>query len=185
MKLTKVLCIAALVAMSAAVANAGSILGDSNSPSDPKLTVNKPGGLFHSAFASPMNLVMFSSTSQMHPLIVSMLGTTDYEYTGPGTNHMYIEVFPANPSEAYTCSSDIFKSGNTGPAPWNCSSAVAANSPGVEFFLFDGMLTHDEQIVVSLESVTPEASTVLLFLSLIPALFFAAKRWNGNARQTA
>lgn len=196
MKLTKVLCIAALVAMSAAVANAGSILNNTP-PNDPKLTVNgKPGGTVKSQGFRPLNVMTFTDevTSALHPLIInySLLGSSEtlqFVSDAPGgatetIHNMFIEIVgippgpPGDPQlDTFSCNSDIFASLGFG----FCGAGVPFG-PQIGFELFNGTLTTGESISVSLVN-TPEASTVLLFLSLIPVVFFATKRW--NARQTA
>jgi hypothetical protein len=195
MRLTKVLCIAALVAMSAAAADAGSILN--NTPSnDPKLTINKPGGGMATHGIRPLNIMTFTDavTSAMHPLIInySLIGSSemlqfvsDEPLNAPETIHnMFIEIVgippgpPGDPQlDFYTCNSNIFSSLGGG----SCGGGIPFG-PQIGFELFNGTLTTGDIISVSLVN-TPEASTVLLFLSLIPVLFFATKRW--NARQTA
>jgi hypothetical protein len=200
MRLTKVLCIAALVAMSAAVANAGSVLND------PKLTVNtKPGG--HALpFAAHHNLLLpcppgdnCFTNAVIHPatpikinwsLLNSGTETLFYQGNGIITSpangnppRIWIEIFGiplgAQFSEIFNCSSNAFTSQGLGVCG---GSNTVATSSIIEFSMYGGTLTPGDAFTATLTS-TPEASTVLLFLSLIPAIFFATKRW--NTRQTA
>jgi len=205
MKLTKVLCIAALVAMSAAVANAGSVLND------PKLVVNKPGiggtggvtsnalGIHSNALLPcPPGDVCFTNkvTNPLTPIMVnfSLLdsGTEVLFYQGNGTINspsngnnprIWIEIvgipLADQGTELFNCTSNVFTSLGLGVCG---GSNTVATSSTIEFNMFGGTLTPGEVLDATLTS-TPEASTVLLFLALIPAVFFATKRW--NARQTA
>ena len=203
MKLTKVLCIAALVAMSAAVANAGSVL------TDPTLTVKKPGGLvtsnavhsgIHSNVLLPCppgdNCFTNKVTNPLTPIMIdfSLLnsGTEVLFYQGNGTINspnngsnprIWIEIINIpladQGTQIFNCISNAFTS--TGLGVCGGSNTVATSS-SIEFNMFGGTLTPGEIFDATLTS-TPEASTVLLFLSLIPVVFFATKRW--NARQTA
>jgi hypothetical protein len=195
MRLTKVLCIAALVAMSAAVANAGSILNN-KPPDDPTLTVNKPGKGHVISQGHPLTLMTFTDavTSAMHPLVInySLLGSSEmlqFVSDAPGgatetIHNMFIEIVgippgpPGDPQlDFFSCQSNFFTSLGGG----SCGGGIPFG-PQIGFELFNGTLTTGDIISVTLAN-TPEASTVLLFLSLIPAVFFATKRW--NARQTA
>jgi hypothetical protein len=206
MRLTRVLCIAALVAMSAAVANAGSVLGD------PTLTVNKPG-IGH-VIASPFGVhsngllpcppgdICFTNkvTNPLTPIMInfSLLdsGTEVLFYQGAmsgsgiinsptnGSNpRIWIEItgipLADQGTEIFNCTSNAFNSLGLGVCG---GSNTVATSSRIEFSMFGGTLTPGEMFDATLTS-TPEASTVLLFLSLIPVAFFATKRW--NARQTA
>jgi hypothetical protein len=207
MRLTKVLCIAALVAMSAAVANAGSVLGD------PTLTVKKPGlkppgGVISNPLAKQSNALLpcppgdncFTNkvTNALTPIMIpfSLLdsGTEVLFYQGNGTitspangsnPRIWIEItgipMGAQGTEIFNCTSDAFTS-MLGTGMCGGSNTVATSSK-IEFSMFGGTLTPGEMFDATLTSETPEASTVLLFLSLIPVVFFATKRW--NARQTA
>jgi hypothetical protein len=201
MRLTKVLCIAALVAMSAAVANAGSVL------TDPKLTVNgKPGGHVI-PFAAHHNLLLpcppgdncFTNAviHAISPIMISWSlldnGSQTLFYQGNGTINspangnpprIWIEIFGIPMADQqgpiFNCSSNAFTSA-FGTGVCGGSDTVATSST-IEFSMFGGTLTPGETFTATLTS-TPEASTVLLFLLLIPALGFAAKHW--NTRQTA
>jgi hypothetical protein len=184
MKLTKVLCIAALVAMSAAVANAGSVLGD------PKLQINKPGGTFksqgiHSLVTCNPGETCFSINTESHPLIINggNLGMFNYEYIGVSTlTKLWVEVDPApcidSPNDCYQ--------GEPGSV-FADVVPVFGGPGGFPFFkFFDGSLSSGQAFVVDVSPVTtptPEPGTVVMFLSLIPAIGFGMKRW--NARQTA
>ncbi len=203
MRLAKVLCIMALVAMSAAAANAGSVLGD------PKLTVNgKPGGnaiplAKHSNYLScPAGDICFTNkvTNPATPIMIpfSLLnnGTDVLFYEGNGTitspangsnPRIWIEItgIPTSDqfSQIFNCTSDVFTSQTINGVSGICGgSNTVATSSIYEFNMYGGTLTPGEMFDVTLTS-TPEASTVVLFLSLIPVVFFATKRW--NARQTA
>jgi hypothetical protein len=203
MRLTKVLCIMALVAMSAAVANAGSVLGD------PTLTVKKPSGgtgvtsnalAIHSNALLPCppgdNCFTNKVTNPLTPIMVnfSLLdsGTQVLFYQGNGTINspnngsnprIWIEIvgipLADQGTEIFNCVSNAFNSLGLGVCG---GSNTVATSSRIEFSMFGGTLTPGEMFDATLTS-TPEASTVLLFLSLIPVVFFATKRW--NARQTA
>jgi hypothetical protein len=203
MRLTKVLCIMALVAMSAAVANAGSVLGD------PTLTVKKPlagTGVTSNALAIHSNALLpcppgdncFTNkvTNPLTPIMVnfSLLdsGTQVLFYQGNGTINspnngsnprIWIEIvgipLADQGTEIFNCVSNAFNSLGLGVCG---GSNTVATSSRIEFSMFGGTLTPGEMFDATLTS-TPEASTVLLFLSLIPVVFFATKRW--NARQTA
>jgi hypothetical protein len=185
MRLTKVLCTAMLVAMSAAVANAGSVLND------PKLTINgKPGGnapFGAHPFTTPTCFpgeTCFSVNTESHPLIINggNLGAFNYEYIGTATLFkLWVEVNPApcpdTPNDCYTA----------GPGTVFADVVPVFTTTGLPFFkFFGGSLTENEQFVVDVTPITtptPEPGTVVMFLSLIPAIGFGMKRW--NARQTA
>jgi len=185
MRLTRILCIAALVAMSAAVANAGSVLGD------PTLTVNKPKPTgvtgsqgIHSLVTCNPGETCFSINTESHPLIINGgdLGMFNYEYIGSSTLFkLWVEVDPApcadSPNDCYQ--------GLPGTVFANVVPVFTTS--GFPFFkFFDGSLTSGEAFVVDVAPIvtaTSEPGTVLMFLSLIPAIGFGMKRW--NARQTA
>jgi hypothetical protein len=207
MRLTKVLCIMALVAMSAAVANAGSVLGD------PTLTVKKPGltpggDVTSNALGIHPNVLLpcppgdncFTNkvTNPLTPIMInfSLLdsGTEVLFYQGNGTitspsngsnPRIWIEIvgipLADQGTEIFNCTSDAFTS-VLGTGMCGGSNTVATSSR-IEFSMYGGTLTPGEMFDATLTSDTPEASTVLLFLSLIPVVFFATKRW--NTRQTA
>jgi hypothetical protein len=185
MRFVKMLCLVGLVAMSAAAAHAGSI------GSDPKVTINciKPcqGVASH---AQP-NIPTFSG--DLLTLAYSSLGTTfDYEYTGPtksfsGPPYFYVDItgIPFPPSVPFSCGGDVFSS--------SCIYAtigITCANPGCTSFLLEdqfsltgGPLVHDTEYSITLApdiSTTPEPSTMLMFLSLGPALAFAKKRWNAK-----
>ena len=206
MRLAKVLCILALFAMSAAVANAGSVL------KDPTLTVKKPGltpppgGVISNGLPAHPNALLpcppgdiCFTNSVTNPakaiLIPFTLLNNGFDvlfYQGNGTitspasgasPRIFIEItgIPIQDqfSELFNCSSNAFSSLGLGLCG---GSGGIATGPNFEFSLYGGVLTPGDVFDATLTS-TPEASTVLLFLSLIPVAFFATKRW--NERQTA
>jgi hypothetical protein len=181
MKITKIVCIAALVALSAAVANAGSIAND------PKLTVNgKPGGgVISNPGAHPFVIQTFGSSVThigsplMIPFSIILSGTEDLEYVGPpnAIHNMWIEIFgiPLADMQSFSCTSDIFASFGGG----NCGGPSFQVDGKVLFDLTNGTLLSGHQIAVTLTpSPTPEPGMLLMFLSLGPAIGFAKKRWN-------
>jgi hypothetical protein len=203
MRLTKVLCIAALVAMSAAVANAGSILGSSNSASDPKLVINKPTGGTGLGRASAMSPIVIdfnaSNLSFLDPVIFPYSPGQKIDLVYDGTSPLVITT--ANPlfigiasgipfGTMFACGGTAFSACDKGEI-LNCggTGTPVACEEGFSFGGFTGPMMEllpGETLSATLEplvNTTPEPGTVLMFLSLIPALGFAAKRW--NARQTA
>jgi hypothetical protein len=198
MKFVKMLCLVVLVAMSAAAVHAGSI-------SDPKLVINcvKPCTSVASNFSSnallpcPPGANCFTDavTSPHHPLMINYTlidsGSETFFFQGGnpivspanGMPSMYIEIFGIPPGDQFgplfNCTSDVFAS--TGLGVCAGSGTVATGSDFI-FRLYDGTLTPGESLSATLTS-TPEPSTMLMFLSLGPALGFAKKRW--NARQSA
>jgi hypothetical protein len=186
MKFARFMTLAALVAMSAVAVNAGSIKPKSQAApdGDPKLNINKPmGGVaaFH-----PLTTIDFGdSVSDSHtPLMVTyaeLVGGTMFDFTGPANIHqMYIDITGIPSGEQFnlfTCSSNIFASFGMG----NCGAGVPDGSQ-IGFKLFDGTLMPGP-IDITITNPTPEPSTLLMFLSLGPAIGFAKKRW--SARQSA
>jgi len=216
MRLTKVLCIAALVAMSAVAVSAGSILPNGKSGGgDPKLTINKPGGgviggskSFHSnAGVTDMVALTYNGSSPLYSLLVN-ISSTAQPWQGFSNIFNAYSVFFNPPGFEF--------SGASSPAGSQCGDAAPGSPnigcPGVilhgdiiDIFVnfanssqtgtlsipdtfscvgggqscSSGGLTVDATNVVT----TPEPGTVLMFLSLIPAIGFGMKRW--NARQTA
>jgi hypothetical protein len=196
MKLVKFLCLVVLVGVMAAAASAGSI--------DPKLTINCttkcPGAsqnfvpLHDPSFAPPVGF------SETNPLTIAfgVGNSVDYTYTGPvkdltGNSSncttagkcLWIEITEIPDADApisTSCESNFLASacfGQYGPT---------FNSDGTfnEAFAFSmGILTDQTYVVSEQPSIntTPEPSTLLMFLSLGPAIGFAKKRW--NARQSA
>jgi hypothetical protein len=199
MKLTKVLCIAALVAMSAAVANAGSIIGD------PSLTVNHPpkGGFI----ANPLTCIGTCPGDEM--VVLTYNGPTK-TFT-PGSPFDIFVLPGIVPDGGWVPASDIFGMIGSVPGPGGSQ----------EFELFSGKLTRGETFDLLISGLqigttatvtfgspvtcdsganggscmdgvatfagntpvtTPEPSTMLLFFSLGPAIGFAKKRW--SARQS-
>jgi hypothetical protein len=187
MKFARFITLAALVAMSAVVANAGSIKPKSQAvPGDPKLNINKPMGGVVGLSAHPLTTIDFGdSVSNSHtPLTVTyaeLVSGTMFDFIGPANIHqMFIEITGIPLGEQFnlfTCSSDIFASFGMG----NCGAGVPDGSQ-IGFKLFDGTLMPGP-IDISITNPTPEPSTLLMFLSLGPAIGFAKKRW--NARQSA
>ena len=175
MKLTKVLCIAVLAAMSAAVANAGSIAND------PKLTVNgKPiGGVVPNVIQTFGVSVTHIGSPLMIPFSIILSGTEDLEYVGPPSaiHNMWVEIvgIPLADMQSFSCTSDIFASFGGG----NCGGPSFQVDGKVLFDLTNGTLMSGHQIAVTLTpSPTPEPGMLLMFLSLGPAIGFAKKRWN-------
>jgi hypothetical protein len=79
MKFAKILCIAALIAMSAAVANAGSIVND------PKLLVNVPPGGVGGVVPA---LKSFGKNAD--PMF-----TVELEYMGPTISQLIVDITPS------------------------------------------------------------------------------------------
>lgn len=185
MKLVKVFCMVALLAVSAAAVKAGSIKNE-----DPKVVIQKPGG--GTGIADP-GFKAFGKNAD--PIF-----TVDLEYLGPTITSLVVALTPS--TDFWTGSSDIF----TNPVEFG-------GSPFGALFT-GGTLTHDELIQVVLQTTgsgpytvnfpmdftcgtncsnggltvlttlaippTPEPSTILMFLSLGPAIGFAKKRWNAR-----
>lgn len=215
MKLAKVLCIAALVAMSAAGVSAGSILPNSKSGGDPKLTINKPGGgvigaskSFHSnAGVTDMVALKYNGSSPLFSMLVDINSTAN---PWQGFSNVY------NGFSVFQSPFAFDFSGASSPAGSQCGDAAPGSvNIGCPGFILPGQiidiivnfanssqtgilsipdtfscvgggqscssggLTVDATNVVA----TPEPGTVIMFLSLIPAIAFGMKRW--NARQTA
>jgi len=188
MKLVRFLTLAALVAMSAVVVNAGSIKPKSQAaPGDPKVNINKPGGVPNPGFsAHPLTTIDFGdSVSNSHtPLTVTyaeLVNGTMFDFIGPMNIHqMYIDITNIPLGEQgniFTCDSNVFASLGMG----DCGQAVPFGAQ-VGFKLYGGTLTPGP-IDITITNPTPEPSTLLMFLSLGPAIGFAKKRW--NARQSA
>jgi hypothetical protein len=192
MKLVKILCAGALLALSATAATAGSV------DHDPKLVVNGtgPGGTPEPG-ARPLIVDTFGKTTQMDPLMInfSVLGSAavDYEYVGPPNTitKMWIEIVDipsADLSETFGCLSNVFKSTGVQVPPssgnYLCGTAVPAQGDAVEFALYNGLLKSGNEISISLSnqniSSTPEPSTLLMFLGLGPVVGFAKKRWGAK-----
>jgi hypothetical protein len=177
MKFVKTLCLVALVAMSAAAVRAGSI------SDDPKITIQKPvGGVTGNAHPLICTNCFPPGGTINHPLIIPGFGSFDFMYEPPNPMtklfNLYVEILNP-PAGTYVCSSNIFAV---------CGVSSPGHPPsGLEFhFGGGGYLTSGEEIVATLSpglTGTPEPSTMLLFLSLGPAIGFAKKRW--NSRQSA
>ena len=189
MKLVRILSLVALVAISAAVVKAGSIKNHNSASSDPKLTINKPGGLVTRG-AQPFVIQTFGSsvtsigTPLMIPFSIITSGTEDLEYIGPPNkiHNMWVEIvgIPLSDTQSFSCTSDIFASFGMG----NCGGPSFQVGGKVLFDLFGGTLNSGDQIAVTLTpSPTPEPGMLLMFLSLGPAIGFAKKRW--DSRQSA
>ncbi len=182
MRFAKILCMAVMVAMSAAAVKAGS---------DPRITINK--------CTKGCDLTTFGKSVQnkLTPLDIPFtdigMGLIGYEYVGPpmSINHMWIEVTgipvtgpTSELGEPFFCNSNIF---NSTAIKGVCvgSGALVTSSGTVLFELrtkgFPAqMLDSGEIISVNVQGPTPEPSTMLLFLSLAPAIGFAKKRWNSR-----
>jgi hypothetical protein len=185
MRFAKILCMAVLVAMSAAAVKAGSIANGA----DPSVTINK---------CPKCDPILFFSSVQSNatPLDVPYadvgMGLIGYEYKGPPTsiNHMWIEITgipvtgPGSElGEPFYCNSNIFVSTHSGVCIG--SGALVTSSGTVLFELKTKgmpmqMLDSGSIIGVNLVGGAPEPSTLLLFLSLAPAIGFAKKRWNSR-----
>lgn len=183
MSFVKTLCLVALVAMSAAAAHAGSI------GTDPKVTINCtkncPG--VANNFVSHLGDPMFSPPlgfKATDPLTIpySVGGVFDFTYEGPdvyldpaNSNALkkYLYVFieaPIPVGTMFDCGGTVFL---------DCGPIYLGNGAGFDFTL--GSLMTGEQISITEQPLigeTPEPSTMLLFLSLGPAIGFAKKRWN-------
>jgi hypothetical protein len=186
MKLVKFLFVVALLSLSAAAAQAGSITPGN----DPKLTINKPG-LAPGPFVHPNSVITFGDSVEnpRTPLMINFNlvnnpGGEMFSFIGPNPidsppKNMYIEIFniPANQqfSSIFTCNSNAFTS--LGGGVCGGSGGVATSST-IEFSLFNGILKPGTMLDATLTpSGTPEPSSILLFLSLGPAIGFARKRW--------
>jgi hypothetical protein len=188
MKFARFIALAALVAMSAVVVNAGSIKPDAKSGGDPKLTINKPGGG-----------VIANKKGGSDPMATFVL-----QYEGNANLTNLFAYVPVPPNE-WSASSNIFGQINS----------LFGTPPGFHFL--DGLIVKGDIIDVTVAytgapptgaiditqgfvcissctvngitvesnvvNPTPEPSTLLMFLSLGPAIGFAKKRW--NARQSA
>jgi hypothetical protein len=187
MKLAKILCMATvLVAMSAAAVKAGSIHDNGK---DPSVTINRCPKCDPIIFGSSVE----HSTSPLDiPYADIDMGLIGYEYEGPpaSINHMWIEITgipvtgPGSElGQPFYCTSNIFVSTKGG----SCigSGALVTSSGTVLFELKTKgippqMLDSGEIISVNVAGGAPEPSTLLLFMSLAPAIGFAKKRWNSR-----
>jgi hypothetical protein len=209
MKLVKIFCTVALLVMSAAAVNAGTI------NNDPKLTIQKPGGTVTPAFQS------FGPHSQVTDVV-------DVVYNGsqPLTS-LIVGIVDPKAGEVFTGESNIFNIAETIFVPPSLDFTGASSPAGSPCTIQGGLpdigcpgeITKGEIIAIGLTfpsgttqtvtipnsfscvgggatcssnglivdanqvSPTPEPSTMLLFFSLGPAIGFAKKRW--NARQSA
>ncbi len=195
MKLVRILSLIALVAVSAAVANAGSIKpkAKSSANGDPTLTIKKPGGgLATKGGVNPFVIQTFGNSVENinTPLLIpfSIINNPsgkEYEYIGPPMTlpSMWVEItgIPLTDGQPFTCLSDFFSSLGGG----NCGGPSFQVDGMVRFHLFgnSSLQSGDIASVTLTPSATPEPSTLLMFLSLGPAIGFAKKRW--NARQSA
>jgi hypothetical protein len=185
MKLVKVFCMVALLAVSAAAVKAGSI------DKDPKFTINKPSGIAEPGFKS------FGKNAD--PMF-----TVELEYMGPTISSLVVTLAPS--ADFWTGSSNIFTSVAFGGSPFGALFTggtltrgefidVILQSPGPGPFTVDFPMdftcvescnsggANGLTVMNNLPNPTPEPSTILMFLSLGPAIGFAKKRW--NARQSA
>jgi|GEM_PF-5783737 len=201
MKLVKMFCMVALLAISAAAVKAGSI------NNDPKFTINKPPGSsvvpgFRSN-ANPLSVIVIdfnaSNLSFLDPVIFPWDPgkQIDLVYDGVGplvisnSSPLYIGIASGIPfGTQFSCGGNAFLTCDKGQI-LNCggSGPLVACEEG---FLFGGYnavgntVTPGTMLMATLEpqlNETPEPSTMLMFLSLGPAIGFAKKRW--NARQSA
>jgi hypothetical protein len=187
MRFAKVLCMAVLVAMSAATVKAGSIANDNGT--DPSVTINRCPKCDPIIFGKS---VQFKATPLDIPFADIGMGIIGYEYEGPPASikDMWVEItgIPVTgPSselgEPFYCNSDIFVSTIGGKCIG--SGALVTSSGTVLFELKTKgmpmqMLDSGSIIGINVSGATPEPSTLLLFLSLAPAIGFAKKRWSSR-----
>ena len=185
MRFAKILCMAVLVAMSAAAVKAGSM----DNGTDPSVTINRCPKCDPIFFGKS---VQFKATPLDIPFADIDMGIIGYEYVGPPASikNMWIEVTgipvtgPGSElGDAFNCSSNIFVSTIGGVCIG--SGALVTSSGTVLFELKTKgmpaqMLDSGSIIGVNIMGGTPEPSTLLLFLSLAPAIGFAKKRWNSR-----
>jgi hypothetical protein len=198
MKLVKLFCTVALLAVSAAAVKAGSI------GNDPKFTINKPGGTAQPGVrflgnANPLGVIVIdfnsSNLSILDPVLFPWAPgkTIDLVYDGVtplviSTSHpLYIGIKSGIPfGTQFSCGGDAFLTCDKGQI-LDCGDDVVCE----EGFLFGGYNAVGNKIppgttlsatLEPLVNETPEPSTILMFLSLGPAIGFAKKRW--NARQS-
>jgi len=191
MRFVKVVCLVMLIAISGAAAWAGSIGGG-----DPTITINgkKPG--FRSLVTCPSGFTCFTTKgsggvnaglgqSKPDPIIIpfSLGGLSKYEYLGPTSplnfppGFFWVEITGIPSGEGFACGGNVFS-----PA---CAQFITITGGGTtftdEFRFMDGSLVAGEQLSISQSpniSAVPEPGTILMFLSLAPAIGFAKKRWN-------
>ena len=178
MKFVKTFCLVAFVAIAAAATHAGSI------GSDPKITVSKPGGpgggVAHDAHPLICIGTCFNKNSESDPLIVNGNNLATFDFTWTGTHDLTKLWIEVNPFTCGTC----YVGDTTGPLSvftmWRPD--FGHSFPEFEFY-GGGGLTPGENFVVGVTPLvgTPEPSTLLLFLSMGPAIGFARKRWLGKS----
>jgi hypothetical protein len=190
MKLAKLFCMVALLAVSAAAVKAGSIKNE-----DPKVVIQKPGG--GTGIADP-GFRAFGKNAD--PTF-----TVELEYMGPTISSLIVTLAPS--TDFWTGSSNIFTNPvEFGGSPFGALFTggtltrgefidVILQSPGPGPFTVDFPMdftcvescnsggANGLTVMNNLPNPTPEPSTILMFLSLGPAIGFAKKRW--NARQSA
>jgi hypothetical protein len=202
MRFVKVVCLVVLIAMSGAAAWAGSIGGG-----DPTITINgKKPGHFRSQVSCPTGFTCFTAKgsgginaglgqSKPDPIIIPFTvgGLDKYEFLGtpskPGPltfppGFFWVEITGIPSGEGFACGGNVFS-----PA---CAQFITITGGGTSFtdeFRFSGLpssLVSGEQLSISQSpnvGTVPEPATILMFMSLVPALGFAKKRW--DAKQSA
>jgi hypothetical protein len=187
MRSTKVLCIMALVAMSVKKPSGGTgVTSNALAIHSNALLPCPPGdNCFTNKVTNPLTPIMVNfSLLDSGTQVLFYQGNGTINSPNNGSNpRIWIEIvgipLADQGTEIFNCVSNAFNSLGLGVCG---GSNTVATSSRIEFSMFGGTLTPGEMFDATLTS-TPEASTVLLFLSLIPVVFFATKRW--NARQTA
>jgi hypothetical protein len=195
MRFVKVVCLVMLIAVSGAAAWAGSIGGD------PTITINgkKPGTGFRSLVSCPAGFTCFTAKgsggvnaglgqSKPDPIIIpfTLGGLNKYEFLGtpskPGPltfppGFFWVEITGIPSGEGFACGGNVFS-----PA---CAQFITITGGGStftdEFRFADGTLVAGEQLSISQSpniDTVPEPGTILMFMSLVPAIGFAKKRWN-------
>ena len=180
MRLTTALCLLVLVGMSAATAKAGSI------KNDPKIQINKCCDPVGDPTFPPPNAFSIS-----HPLVITYAVpfSITYEYVGPtvmvpsaGHPDLFVEIKDIpNTGVTFTPGGNVF-SGPFSTTFGGCDNP-SCSLLNLIFGFSGGTLVHDDSYNVSVTpdvNSTPEPSTLLLFLSLGPAIGFARKRWNAR-----
>jgi hypothetical protein len=117
-----------------------------------------------------------------HPLIIpfSMGGSvSNFEYLGKlnPLTFLWVEFTGVPNGTGFECGGNVFS---------KCQQFSLFTSPttfNAEFKFHDGSLVPDELLTVSQSpnvSTVPEPGTILMFMSLVPAIGFAKKRWDAR-----